>query len=88
MTTASKEKTVETTRLPSLYKIQYPNCRTGMFSLCYPFKEMEKTETIPAIDPPILPTASAPTVVQPPSAKADHGFYPILLLLFVISRSL
>ena len=58
----------------SLFNIQYPNCRTGMFSLREPFKDI-KSEPLPSETRKVTPA-----VVQPTDLNTNQSCYDLSLL--------
>ncbi|CAF2856839.1 unnamed protein product [Rotaria sp. Silwood2] len=80
MTTTTLVNDAETSRLPpSLFNIQYPNCRTGMFSLREPFQNV-KTEFVPIEQRQLLNGNLTPTGLQPTNLNANQGYYLFFLL--------
>jgi len=61
---------------PPLYKIQYPNSRTGMFSLRAPFKDFDANESQLEIHEPNL----TPDVAQPKYLHIDQSIFFIFYL--------
>jgi hypothetical protein len=80
MTTTTTSNDVESSLIPSLFNIQYPNCRTGMFSLREPFKDMP-TATLPTENQQITTRTLTPAVVQPTPLIVDRG---LLFTSFII----
>ena len=65
---------------PALYNIQYPNSRTGMFSLRAPFKDFYTNQNLQQ-----FPMRNqTPTVVQPKYLHMDQS--NVLLLIEFLRR--
>ncbi|CAF1081057.1 unnamed protein product [Rotaria sordida] len=72
MTTKSLVNDVETSLFPpSLFNIQYPNCRTGMFSLRKPFQNV-KTEFVPIEKRPLSNRNLTTPSLQPTNYTANQ----------------
>jgi hypothetical protein len=80
MTTTTAVNDVENSLPPSLFNIQYPNCRRGMFSLREPFKNMN-SDILPTEKRQASTRKLTPEAVQPTYLNTDQGF-DLCLLLF------
>jgi hypothetical protein len=70
MTTKQNDKIdVRSINPPAVYSIQYPNSRTGMFSLRAPFKDFYTSQSLQ--QPPMRNVT--PTVVQPKYLHMDQS---------------
>jgi hypothetical protein len=63
---------------PSLYNIQYPNSRTGMFSLRPPFKQSYTNE----IQQQIYTRSLTPNVVHPKYLHVDQSKFFFFFYIF------
>jgi hypothetical protein len=82
MTTIPNDKsnTIRSSNPPSLFNIQYPNSRTGMFSLRAPFKGFYTDQ----IQEPILTRNVTPIVVQPKYLHIDQSKFLLIKFLMTI----
>lgn len=60
--------------LSSLFNIQYPNCRRGMFSLRKPFQNVN-TELLPGKQEPLPTNNFIETSQQPTHLYTDQSYY-------------
>jgi len=74
-TTTALVNNDESSFLPSsLFNIQYPNCRRGMFSLREPFKDMQP-EVFPTEEQQVLTRNFTSAAVQTTFSNDDQGYY-------------
>ena len=81
----AKSSTRSCTFSPFLYSIQYPNCRTGMFSFRAPYKDFHINNQEQEVSIP----SRTRNVVHPEYLYADQSKFFVCLFLFIfLNRSL
>jgi hypothetical protein len=76
---------------PPLYKIQYPNCRTGMFSLRAPFKDFntnERQQQQQQQQQPLYTRSLTPNIAHPKYLHADQSTFFIFLYIQISQYNL
>jgi hypothetical protein len=64
---------------PSIYNIQYPNSRTGMFSLRAPFKDIYTNQS----QQQIYTSNATPNVIQPKYLHMDQSIFFYIFKFFI-----
>jgi hypothetical protein len=73
-----RSNNVRSSSLPPLYTIQYPNCRTGMFSLRTPFKDLYINEK-ESQQQPMSTRSLTPNTAHPEYLHADQSKFFIFV---------